>query len=377
MTTAKQKILVTCPKAIPHLLRAEIEALGYPAREAGPAAVETEGGFDDCIKLNLWLRTGHRVLWLIREFQAADADALYRELTGLEWEKYIRADGYFSILSSVENPTIRDQRFASLRCKDAIVDRIRNQCGRRPDAGPLQDQVVVFLYWKGTQASVYFDTSGEPLSRRGYRKISLKAPMQETLAAAVVFSTGWHGDDHFLNPMCGSGTLAIEAALMASGRAPGLTRPNFGFMHLKNFIESDWIKIRDDARTAVRKSVSGKILATDIRKEAVEAAMSNAANAGVKELIEFEPCDFRDSPVPRGTGVVVLNPEYGERLGESKELEKTYRAIGEYFETQCRGYRGFIFTGNQSLGRKVGLRPVRKTTFFNSNIECQLLEYQL
>ena len=143
------------------------------------------------------------------------------------------SDGYFSVTSSVHNPAINDSRFANVRCKDAIVDRMKEKCGRRPDTGPDRNRIVIHLYWKGNIGQVFIDTSGEPLSRRGYRMIPLKAPMQETLAAAVVLATGWGRDGNFINPMCGSGTLAIEAALIALQRAPGLLRSNYGFMHLK------------------------------------------------------------------------------------------------------------------------------------------------
>ena len=206
------------------------------SRSAGIARRRRNGGrFEDCMKLNLWLRTGHRVLRLVKTFQARHADELYAQVSQIPWEQHIREDGYLSVMSSVENPTIRDTRFASLRCKDAIVDRIKKERDRRPDSGPLCEGVVVFLYWRQNECAIYFDTSGEPLSKRGYRKIPLQAPMQETLAAAVVLAAGWRGDRNFVNPMCGSGTLAIEAALIGLGRAPGLTRGNFAFMHLKEF----------------------------------------------------------------------------------------------------------------------------------------------
>src|SRR5208283_2330441 len=185
---------------------------------------------------NLLLRTAHRVLFLIREFAAPDADALYLAVSEIAWEEYIAPDGYVCVTSSVDNPTIRDSRFANVKCKDAIVDRIKEKCGQRPDSGPDQDRAVVNLYWKGDRCSLYIDTSGEPLSRRGYRKIPLTAPMQETLAAAVIQATGWtpvpvpgkNSSGHFINPMCGSGTIAIEAALIGLNRAAGLLRDNFG-----------------------------------------------------------------------------------------------------------------------------------------------------
>lgn len=373
----KSKILITCAKGIPSYLKQELQALNFPLCSELVAGVETEGVFDDTLLLNLFLRTGHRVLFPVKEFKANNADELYRGLSAVAWEEYVPEDGYLCVTSSVENETIRDTRFASLKCKDAIVDRIKDKRGKRPDSGPERDRSVVHLYWKDDHCVVYLDTSGETLSRRGYRKIPLTAPMQETLAAAVVLATGWNGEENFINPMCGSGTLAIEAALIALSRPPGLLRSNFGFMHIKGFNESLWNEIREKAKQKAEKGLSGKIIATDISSGAVEAARKNAATAGVEHLIEFGVCDYADTPLPEGGGVIVLNPAYGERMGEAANLEGTYKGIGDFFKQKCRGYTGYVFTGNPGLAKKVGLKPKQSIPFFNSGIECRLLEYEL
>jgi putative N6-adenine-specific DNA methylase len=295
----------------------------------------------------------------------------------IKWEDIILEDGYLCVTSSVETESIKDSRFANLKCKDAIVDRMNEKCGRRPDSGPKRDRTVIHLYWKDERCQVYLDTSGEPLSRRGYRRIPLKAPMQETLAAAVILATGWKGDGNFINPMCGSGTLSIEAALIALHKAPGLLRNNYGFMHLKGFDEPFWKALRKNAKGATRNRLKGKIIATDISEKAVEVAKKNAATAGVAQLMEFGVCNYSETPVPEGGGVVVLNPEYGERLGETEELKEVYKGMGDFFKKKCLGYKGYIFTGNLDLAKKVGLKTKRRIPFFNSNIECRLLEYDL
>ncbi len=317
------------------------------------------------------------MLFPVAEFKANNADELYRELSAVAWEEQVPEDGYLCVTSSVDNPSIRDSRFASLKCKDAIVDRIKEKRGKRPDSGPERDRSVVHLYWKDDHCVVYLDTSGETLSRRGYRKIPLTAPMQETLAAAVVLASGWNGEGNFINPMCGSGTLAIEAALIALRRPPGLLRSNFGFMHIKRFNESLWNEVREKAKKQAEKGLSGRIIATDIRPDAVEAARKNAATAGVEHLIEFGVCDYADTPLPDGGGVIVLNPAYGERMGEAATLEGTYKGIGDFFKQKCRGYTGYVFTGNPGLAKKVSLKPKQSIPFFNSGIECRLLEYEL
>jgi putative N6-adenine-specific DNA methylase len=373
----KSKILITCPKGIAPFLKQELLTVGFPVLSESVAGVETEGTLDDTLSLNLRLRTGHRVLFQLKEFSANSVDELYRELCALAWEEYVPEDGYICVTSSVDTPGIKDPRFASLRCKDAIVDRIREQCGRRPDSGPARDRSVVHLYGKEGLCKVYLDTSGEPLSRRGYRKMPLTAPMQETLAAAVVLATNWNGSGNFLNPMCGSGTLAIEAALIGLNRAPGLFRSNFGFMHIKGFNEPLWQELREKAKKEAKRSLPGKIVATDSNPAAVEAARKNAATAGVESFIEFGVCDYADTLLPDGGGVIVMNPPYGERMGEIQQLEATYKGIGDYFKQKCGGYTGYVFTGNPSLAKKVSLKPKQSFPLFNSGIECRLLEYEL
>ena len=374
---SKNKIVVTCAKAIPPYLKKEVLALDLPVLAETIAGIETEGTVEDAMKLNLFLRTGHRVLFLLHELRANNADELYRGLSKIPWENYIGADEYLCVTSAVDNPTIRDSRFANVKCKDAIVDRIKRKRNRRPDSGPERKGAVVDLYWKEDRASVYLDTSGEPLSRRGYRKISLKAPMQETLAAAVLMAADWNGSGNFVNPMCGSGTLAIEAALIALDKAPGLLRNNFGFMHLIGFRRSLWEEMRNSAMNRVRQSVPAKLIATDYSTEAVRAAEQNAKSAGVAESIEIGVCDYSETDIPEGGGMIILNPEYGERMGQIRELEAVYKGIGDFFKKKCQGYRGYIFTGNLELAKKVGLRAKRRIPFFNSNIECRLLEYEL
>lgn len=371
------RILITCPKGIPPFLKEELAALSLPVLTEHVAGVETEGTLEAALRLNLFIRTGHRVLVLLKAFSAYNADELYRELSRIAWERYIPEDGYLCVTSSVDTPSMKDTRFASLKCKDAIVDRLKEKCGKRPDAGSARDRSVVHLYWKDERCAVYLDTSGEPLSRRGYRKIPLQAPMQETLAAAVVLATGWSGSGNFVNPMCGSGTLAIEAAFIGLDRAPGLQRSNFGFMHLKGFDAAVWDRLREDAKKSARKSLAGRIIATDINPGAIEAAKKNAATAGVEHLIEFGVCAFPDTPLPEGEGVIVVNPEYGERMGEIRKLEVTYKEIGDYFKHKCRGFMGYVFTGNPTLAKKVSLKPKRSIPLFNSEIECRLLEYEL
>lgn len=374
----RRPILATCARGVPPFLAAELRSLGLPVLAERLSGVETEGTPADAMRMNLHLRTAQRVLIEVSFFRARDAEDLYSQVRRLPWEEWIPADGYVRVSSSVNTPSIRDPRFATLRAKDAIVDRIRVERGTRPDSGPDRNRSSVFVYWNSTECRVYLDTSGESLSRRGYRKAAVEAPMQESLAAAVVLATGWDGTTPLVNPMCGSGTLAIEAALLALNRAPSLLRENFGFMHLKGFERRAWDGIRQAARKAARTAMRcPPIIATDHDPRAVDTARRNARAAGVDAHIAFSVCDFAATPIPPGPGVVLLNPEYGVRMGQESALESTYKGIGDFFKQRCQGYTGYMFTGNLELAKKQGLRTFRRLTFFNGEIECRLLGYQL
>lgn len=377
----KAPILVTCPKGMPEYLHRELATLGY--KDAAPleAGVQTSGSLLDCMRLNLWIRTGHRVLYELKRFRAFDADELYREISTVPWEEYIPVDGYFRVDAAIRDTTVNDSRFAGLRVKDAIADRFMEKFNKRPNSGPETSGVCLFLHWRHNQATIYLDTTGEPLPKRGYRKRPHKAPMQETLAAACILAADWpriaEQGGHFIAPMCGSGTLAIEAALMALNGAPGLLRDNFAFMHLPGFDAETWDDMLGQAEDAENPEIKGRIIATDHDPEAVEAARDNARLAGVGDFIEFAVCDFSETEVPEGPGIVILNPGYGQRLGDLAKLEKDYRGIGDFFKNKCGGKTGFIFTGSSKLAKCVGLRTKRRRIFWNAKIECRLLEYEL
>lgn len=372
------RIIITCSNRLSPYLQMEITALGYKAERVFKTGVELKGTLVDCIRLNLNLRCASQVLFSLKEFRVANADDLYKTLIDFPWEDILNVDGYFSISSNVSNETINNSLFANVKVKDAIVDRFRNRTGERPDSGPELDRTVIHLYWKELLAEIFIDTSGETLSKHGYRKIPGKAPMLESLAAATLLATKWDRLSAFINPMCGSGTLAIEAALLATSRKPGLLRSNYAFMHLKGYDE----KLYDAEFKKLEEQIIDvpglKIIATDISDDAVNISKINAGIAGVEEFIEFAVCDFEETNVPEGeSGVVYFNPEYGDRLGVEAELELTYKRIGDFLKKKCKGYFGYIFTGNLELAKKIGLKPNRRIEFYTSKIDCRLLEYEL
>ena len=381
--TDKNTIMVTCAKGLSEILRNEVESLGFNINSAHETGVEITGDLYDCMKLNLHLRTAFNVLYLLKHFECRNPDQLYKHTTSLPWEEMISPEEYVCVIGRIETPTIENTMFANLKIKDAIVDRIMQKVGTRPDSGKDRSNVVVQAYWKNEKCWIYLNTSGQKISDRNYRKIPCAAPLRESLAAAIILETGYDGSQQLLCPMCGSGTLAIEAALIASHRVPGLMRSNYGFMHTLLYDEPAWQQMRTETGKQSKKRGKAEfkpapIIATDIDPDAVRAAHKNATTAGVEHLIDFKVCDFAETPIEPDTGsIIVMNHEYGMRLGETKELEETYERIGDFFKQKCAGSTGYIFTGNPQLGKKIGLRTSRKIPFFNATIECRLLKYEM
>lgn len=374
----RSTIAITCPMGLTPYVRDEIHELGYKPVEVRSTGLDLKGSLNDCIKLNFWLRTAHRVHFLVEEKRTVkDPETLYNWLNSIPWENYVPADGYVSVDSRIDHPSIDNTQFANLKVKDAVVDRIRSAKGIRPDSGPDMNQTVVFLYWDKKIARIFLDTSGESLSRRGYRTESVQAPLQESLASAIILASRWKPGYHFINPMCGSGTLAIEAVLMALNRPPASLRHDFGFMHIPGFNENYYHQVRNEARQSAKKVIEGKIIATDHDPNAIAAARKNAITAGVDHLLQFEVCPFEETTVPDDEGVVVFNPPYGERLEGADELAPLYKSIGDFLKQKCPGKTGYVFTGNFQLAKKIGLRTNQRIPFYNSTIECRLLEYEL
>jgi 23S rRNA G2445 N2-methylase RlmL len=375
--TTASRIIITCNKRLAPFLEQEIVGLGYTPERTFQTGVELKGSINDCVKLNLNLRCASQILYSLKEFSPQKPDDVYDVVSTIPWEDLIVNTGYFSVTSNVEHFTVNNNLFVNVKVKDAIVDRIRKKTGQRPNSGPELDRVVVHIFWRHDEAELFLDTSGETLAKHGYRKIPGKAPMLEALAAATIMATKWDRNSPFINPMCGSSTVAIEAALLATNRVPGLYRTNYSFMHIQGFLrevyEQEFQKIKDQ----VTEKEDLQIIATDISDDAIKISKVNAANAGVGDMIRFALGDFETTPVPEGGGVVYFNPEYGERLGEVAALEETYARIGDFLKKKCQGYKGYIFTGNLDLAKKIGLKASRRIEFYTAKIDCRLLEYEL
>ncbi len=395
-TDKNYPIIVSCAKELSRWTEIELKEMGYKIVERTENTVVVRGEFDDIMRLNLNLRTAHRVLVPLLRADCRRIKDLYELVYSIDWENILDADGYFSVSSIVHNETIRDTRIPSLYAKDAIADRMRDKCQRRPDSGGMNIGAAVFVYWERNEIIVYIDTTGEPLSKRGYRKIPGSAPMQETLAAACIMAMGWDKKSPFVFPMCGSGTPAIEAVMMAMNRAPGLLKGHFAFQSIKGYTriipgkkapriaprqtagaspEQLWREKLIEAREQETTENLPKIIATDISPEAIENAHTNAIAAGVAPYIEFGACDFAETEIPGEKGMIFFNPEYGIRLGTEEELAPVYRRMGEFMAEKCAGWMGGIITGNPKLAQEVPLVYRNRVPFFNGPIDCRLFIY--
>jgi putative N6-adenine-specific DNA methylase len=374
--TSAERFFATCARGVEPVLADELRALGASDVAPGRGGVAFAGDLALLYKANLWLRTAIRVLRPILEADVHSPDELYDAVRGLDWSRWMTPDHTLAVDCNVRDSHITHSKYAALRVKDAICDQFVERVGHRPSVDVDEPMVGLNLHVYRDHAVLSLESSGESLHKRGYRPALTKAPLNEALAAALVLLTGWKGETPFVDPLCGSGVLPIEATWMALRRPPGLTRRRFGFQGWMDFDVQLWTAIRDEARRDVRKLLPATVLGSDVRGDVVASAINNARAAGVGHLLRFEKRNVRDFRPPDGPpGVILCNPPYGERIGEEKELIGLYRLLGEVFATRCAGWTAFVFTGNRMLAESIGLRSAAQIPLFNGKIPCRLLRF--
>lgn len=368
----------TCGRGIEPVLADELRALDAADVEPGRGGVSFGGDLSLLYRANLWLRTAIRVLRPIHEAVVMSPDELYDSVRSLDWTQYLTPEHTLAVDCNVRDSKITHSKYAALRVKDAICDQFLERCGRRPSVDVDEPMLGLNLHVYRNRAVLSLDSSGESLHKRGYRPIQTRAPLNEALAAALVLLTGWHGERPFADPLCGGGTLAIEAAWIALKRPPGLTRKRFGFQGWMDFDIGLWTELRDEARRGIGRALPAPIYAADARGDAVSFAIDNARAAGIGHLLRFDKRDVIDFHPPEGApGVILCNPPYGERIGEEKNLFGLYRLLGEVFTQRCRGWTAYVFTGNPRLAASIGIKPTRETPLYNGKIPCRLLQFVL
>jgi len=371
---------MTCFAAVPRgaeeITAAELERLGFQGVVVAKGGVVFTADRAGLYRSNLWLRTASRVLVRLAEFPCASPDELYHGVHAIAWHDLITPAMTLAVDCSLRDSTLTHSGFVALKTKDAVVDRIREACGSRPNVDTAGPDVRINVHLLKNRCTISLDSSGDPLDRRGYRLERTEAPLRETLAAAVIALTGWDGSIPLADPMCGSGTIPIEAALLAARMPPGLQR-SFGFQRWLDFDDRLWDRLVREAESGIQRLPVGLITGYDQDSKALVLAGRNAAKAGFEGQLHFFHAALEAFKPEGDQGVVIINPPYGKRLGEEDELRELYCRIGDIMKQRCRGWTGFVLTGNLELAKYIGLKASRRFVLYNGAIECRLLRYEL
>ena len=370
------RYFATCPKGLEAALADELLELGLQEVVAGNAGVAFGGGWAACHRANLHSRIASRVLWCLGQGRYDHEDDVYELAQSLPWPDWFSVDRTIRVhVSAIASP-LKSLEFITLRIKDAVCDRFRAQVGSRPSVSTVEPDMRIHAFLTANEVTLYLDTSGEPLFKRGWRRRSIEAPLRENLAAGILRLTGWQPEEPLLDPMCGSGTFIVEAAQIALGVAPGAGR-HFAFERFEHHDAPAWEAARD-AATASRLPVRElAIFGSDTDRSALTAAKDNLREAGVGGAARIQFADVLSLAPPAETGVLVANPPYGVRMGDSDELAAFYPLLGNALKRGFAGWRAFLFSGDTRLPKLIGLKPQRRTPLFNGAIECRLLEYRI
>jgi putative N6-adenine-specific DNA methylase len=367
-------IIATTQFGLEGVLAAELNELGANDIEILSRAVKFRGDLNLLYKCNLYLRTALKILKPIATFEALNEQDLYNKVKKIDWSEFLTTDQTFAIDGTTSGEVFTHSKFVALKSKDAIVDQFREIDGIRPSINVDDPDLQINIHISEVACSVSIDSTGLPLSKRGYRLEQIFAPISEVLAAGIILLSGWDQKSNFFDPMCGSGTFSIEAALIARNIPNGRLR-HFAFEKWKDFDTDQWEQIKKDSESNIRP-FEGKIFARDIEKRAVEIAIQNARRAGVEELIDFKNSDFLSSTQEGDPGVVVLNPPYGERL-QSDDIVEFYREIGTRLKHFYNGSDAWIISANLDALKFIGLKPSKKIKLYNGQLECRLNKYEL
>ncbi len=366
----------TAPRGAEELVAGELQFLGIGDASAARGGVSFTADRAGLYRANLWLRCASRVLVKLVSFPCSSPEELYEGVHALSWHEVITPEMTLAVDCSLRDSALTHSRFVSLKTKDAVVDRIREERGSRPSVDTASPDVRINVHLAGNVCTISLDSSGEPLDRRGYRLERNEAPLRETLAAAVIALTGWDGTARLADPMCGSGTIPIEAALLAARIPPGRNR-SFGFQRWLDYDSRLWKGIAAEAESGVRPLALGLITGCDTDAGALAVARRNAVAAGFEGTLHFFHNSLEEFRPEGEGGVIIVNPPYGRRMGEEEELKGLYRRIGDIFKQRCRGWTGYVLTGNLELAKFIGLKASRRFVLFNGPVECRLLKYEL
>lgn len=371
------QFLATTAKGLVDPLEIELKNLGFSGIIKMSSGVFFESNWEGVYRANLQSRLASRIMKPLIEFFAYNGDELYNQIRKHDFTKYINVDETLKIEASVKECAIVDQRFLAMRVKDAVVDQFRDAFGERPDVNNDNPHLQIVIKGFKNKYHVMLDTSGDSLFYRGYRKEAGPAPMKENLAAGLVTLAEWDQKSPIVDPMCGSGTILIEAAMMALKIAPGSNRRHFGFMDLKGFDEAAWDKVVEEAASQEIEEVDFKLYGFDIDRKVLQMAKDNARRAGVDHMIDFKHGNITTLHAPVEKGLMITNPPYGARLGDEDNLRDVYRDLGHTLKHNFKGWDAWILSGNKDLILDMKLKASRKHFVYNGPLECRFLKYSM
>ncbi len=369
------RIVVSTYAGLEELLAQELRQLGGRDVEIHTRAVSCVGDKGFMYKVNFCSRLALRVMVSLTSFSIKDGDDLYREVAAIDWTEFMKVSQTFAVRCTLNSELFDTNLYPALKVKDAIADSFRSNGGKRPDVEKENPDLEVMVFINRDRCTLLLNSSGESLHRRGYRAEVDKAPLSEVLAAGIIMMSGWEPHKPLIDFMCGSGTIPIEAALMAANIPPGAFRKQFAFEKWPDFDEALYKTIREKQIERINDNPV-RIYGNEINRFVLEKAEENVKNAGVEDMVQLSLGDFNDFERPSGNGVVIINPPYGEKL-QPEDLDALYKSIGDRFKKNYAGYKAWIFTGSPEGAKAIGLRSNRKIKLFNGPIECRLLGYEL
>jgi putative N6-adenine-specific DNA methylase len=370
------KFIAKTMQGLENILAEELEQIGAQRIEPIHRGVSFEGDLKIMYRANLELRTALRILVPIATYRVRRDIHLYNDIQRINWEQYMDVDGTLAIDATVNSDFFTHSLYVSLKCKDAIVDQFRNKYGRRPSIDLAKPDLRIHIYINDDHCDVLLDSSSESLHRRGFDRETMEAPLNESLAAGLVLLSGWRGEKDLIDPMCGSGTILLEAAMIARNIPPLYKRKYFGFLFWKNFDADLWAEVQREAMARIKPSISCKILGYDTNMQATRYAQRNASAAGVHKEITVERKSMEVQEQPENPSVIITNPPYDDRI-KIEDTDAFYEMIGDTLKKKFTGSEAWIITGNLDAAKRIGLRTSRRLDMNNGGIACKYLKFEM
>lgn len=367
----------TVARGLEELAAQELTELGAQDVAQGFCGVSFQGDRELLYRVNLWARLPFRVLIKLGEFPSLDANELIESIQQIEWAKYLNPDLTMAVTVTGKNEQLNHSHFTAVQVKRAITNQQTKEFGSRSNVDIDEPDVRINVHIDKDICTVSLDSSGNSLHRRGYRSAVGDAPLKESLAAALMKMSGWTPDLAFVDPLCGSGTLPLEAAMQALNIAPGIFRDQFGFERWLDFDRALFEQLLKDAETGEKKDLELTIIGSDRSFEVIQQAKSNAQKSGVERYIQFAQLELAEVEAPSDSGILLCNPPYGERLGRDEDLGAFYKLLGDILKNRFKGWTAYVLSGNKELAKSIGLRSAQRFPVYNGTLACQLMKYEM